>query len=443
MTTMLQRFARTAAQTGTKRRMRMMTHPYQPGQKLQSMTAASTSSPSLSVSFITRHFHSSKSIAAQGKEEEKEEQKYRNPQSSPQRRVLVLGSSGVLGSHVARHLSVELNMQVLGADVRPEIPHEMTGDWELQDYCALPPPSSSSNTAHSSLVTLTQHLVRSVHAFCHNENNSNSYTDGRGGRGNPRLLDAIICASGGWQGDPVWPPPPLPPTPTTPTWGHHSSHQNDDGDDNLHSLLEGAQAYAETVERMRYQNLDPVVAAAYVAQHYMVHHHQHGNRNTNNNSSDDYDGGGSAHAGSAGGLFVVMGATAALSPTPGMLGYGLAKVAAHHLVQTLGSCTDLATLESKSIRQQGRNVRQYLPSLDRLTVVGILPTLLDTPANRKGLTTNTSPQQQQQQWTKPEHISQEIGRWIQTPALRPHSGALIKVHPDSSDHNKASWELVR
>ena len=58
----------------------------------------------------------------------------------------------------------------------------------------------------------------------------------------------------------------------------------------------------------------------------------------------------------------------------------------------------------------------------------------------------------------PHDIAQEIGTWITTPALRPHSGALIKVIPNShsntntnhrSDRNVAGtlrgarFELVR
>jgi hypothetical protein len=54
----------------------------------------------------------------------------------------------------------------------------------------------------------------------------------------------------------------------------------------------GALKYAETVNRMMRMNLDPVAAANYVAQHYMAPE----------------------------GLMVVIGATAALGPTPGMLG---------------------------------------------------------------------------------------------------------------------------
>ena len=51
-------------------------------------------------------------------------------------------------------------------------------------------------------------------------------------------------------------------------------------------------------------------------------------------------------------------------------------------------------------------------------------------------------------WIAPEQIAMEIGTWIQTPALRPHSGALIKVIPQpsfdpKSAQSSAKFELVR
>ncbi|KAH7979221.1 hypothetical protein HPB49_008776 [Dermacentor silvarum] len=64
-----------------------------------------------------------------------------------------------------------------------------------------------------------------------------------------------------------------------------------------------------------------------------------------------------------GGLLALTGAKAALEPTPGMIGYGMAKAAVHHLVQSLAG--------NKSGLPQGA------------TVVAILPVTLDTPMNRK------------------------------------------------------------
>ena len=120
------------------------------------------------------------------------------------------------------------------------------------------------------------------------------------------------------------------------------------------------------------------------------------------------------------GLFVVMGATAALAPTPGMLAYGLSKNAVHHVVQTLGT--------------KGELVKSAEPA----TVIAILPSMLDTPANR-----SHSPEVTDYgHWTKTKDIAEEIGRWITTPDFRPHSGSLVKVFPDKSGKG-AVFRLAR
>jgi hypothetical protein len=50
--------------------------------------------------------------------------------SSRPKTVLVVGSSGALGSIVSKHLSSNQHMTVLGADLL-EIPSAFTGDWEV------------------------------------------------------------------------------------------------------------------------------------------------------------------------------------------------------------------------------------------------------------------------------------------------------------------------
>jgi dihydropteridine reductase len=122
-------------------------------------------------------------------------------------------------------------------------------------------------------------------------------------------------------------------------------------------------------------------------------------------------------------LFVAIGATAALSTTPGMLAYGLSKVATHHFVQTLGETTGKSTT-TRSKRLKAKRLRSHSEYLDTLSVVGILPTTIDTPSNRKAM-----PEANFNDWTKPTDIAKEIGTWIETPPLRPHSGSLVKVHP--------------
>lgn len=131
---------------------------------------------------------------------------------------------------------------------------------------------------------------------------------------------------------------------------------------------------------------------------------------------------------------MVIGATAALTTTPGMMGYGLAKTAAHHLVQTMGATTGKA-LDTKAKRKAGRRVRQFAENLDTLSVIGILPTTIDTPSNRQ-----FNPGADASSWTKPRDIAMEIGKWVETPPLRPHSGALVKV---TSQAQGSVFEIVR
>lgn len=130
-----------------------------------------------------------------------------------------------------------------------------------------------------------------------------------------------------------------------------------------------------------------------------------------------------------------MGATVALSATPGMLAYGLSKAGTHHFVQTLGETSGKA-VTTRTKRQKARRLRKNSEYLDTLSVVGILPTTLDTPSNRKGM-----PDADFNAWTKPMDIAREVGKWIEKPHLRPHSGALVKVHPAKGDG--AAFTLAR
>jgi dihydropteridine reductase len=287
-----------------------------------------------------------------------------NDEEERPRTALVLGSSGATGSAVARYLSRDLGMKVLGADVM-ELPNDITMDWELDGFIALPQKADLSD--------VMVRLVRGVE----------SSLQGEAG------LDAIVCASGGFEVDPVL------------------SGDSDESPTGKETEA-GALQYAETVNRMMRMNLDPVVAAGYVAQHYMAPE----------------------------GLMVVIGATAALGPTPGMLGYGLSKTAAHQLVQTMGSTTG-KSLGTKSERKAGRRVRRHAEALDSMTILSILPTTIDTPSNRKAM-----PKGDFEKWTKPFDIAKEIGVWIDQPPLRPHSGSLIKVFPQR-DGPGAAFELVR
>ena len=137
--------------------------------------------------------------------------------------VLVLGSSGCLGRTVCRHLATELDAQVFGADVV-----ELPNDTETMLEGFIPVPNLKN---HPRLSDITLSLVEGVAQSLAEE----------------EQLDAIICASGGWQGDPEVPHP---------------------GAD-YQEILAGATAYGETIDQMISMNLYPVVAAGYVAHRFM------------------------------------------------------------------------------------------------------------------------------------------------------------------------------
>jgi hypothetical protein len=432
-----------------------------------------------------------------------------------------------LGSTMARYLMQRLHMNVLGADVQhpPTSPTSLPSNaadaaWELTRFCHLPSVGVSNNSPHDidATTAMTHTLLRAVHEFVHTTTTTTSSP--------PRLLDVIVVASGGWEMDP----------PLAAAAGAGaaavSSNNHHHGTD-MDAILSHATTYLQSMEHMRRENLDPVIAASIVAQYYMNHRNSVLETTVLENDPDDDDDNEDSPTTDQynGTLMVVLGATAALQPTPGMMGYGLSKNAAHYLVQTMGSCTGgvgsqsqylytnlkhahhnpatsttgaaaggggggpISNLQdSKLIRQAGRKVRQHVPSLDDLTVIGILPTMLDTPSNRQahsipprrplpqrsqsqwktsnraivnhnnnhdededededdGIEENPEIQQRTSTWIRPEHIAQEIGHWIQTPALRPHSGALIKVIPRTTMTTNttngrvkkgAQFELVR
>jgi dihydropteridine reductase len=193
-------------------------------------------------------------------------------------------------------------------------------------------------------------------------------------------LDLLVVASGGWEGDP----------PVV------------EGEDSEQSAL----AYGNSIDRMMRMNLYPVAAAGFVAPRHM----------------------------NKGGLFVVMGATVALSPTPGMMGYGLSKSAAHHFVQTFGTITGSA-LNTPAQRKATAKLRREFEVMDDMTIVGILPTKIDTAANRKA-----EPKGQFDNWAKPSDLAKEIGEWMENPHLRPHSGSLIKVFANADG---ATFHIAR
>lgn len=102
------------------------------------------------------------------------------------------------------------------------------------------------------------------------------------------------------------------------------------------------------------------------------------------------------------GLLVLPGAHSALSATPGVIAYGIAKASVHHLVKSFAN-----------------------PKLCGLpvdtTTIGIVPSMLDTEGNR-----NAMPNADFSSWTPLEHVSEEILKWVDG-AERPKSGSLIKL----------------
>jgi dihydropteridine reductase len=100
-------------------------------------------------------------------------------------------------------------------------------------------------------------------------------------------------------------------------------------------------------------------------------------------------------------LLVLTGSAASLKPTPGMLTYGAAKAATHHIVRSAGA--DAAAIPKGA------------------AVVGVCPMTLDTEANRSGM-----PNADFSGWTPCEAVTDMIVQWADHPAQRPASGALVE-----------------
>ncbi|KAG1703027.1 hypothetical protein DVH05_007940 [Phytophthora capsici] len=135
---------------------------------------------------------------------------------------------------------------------------------------------------------------------------------------------------------------------------------------------------------MHAQNLESAFLATYLASHLLV----------------------------PGGLLVLTGATAALQATSGMVSYGASKAATHHLIAS--AVTELP---------------------EDATVLGVLPTTIDTPMNRKFMADADF-----STWTKAEDIAEKILEWSNAPnSGRPPSGHLITATTES---NATSWQDV-
>uniref|UniRef100_A0A1B6F143 Dihydropteridine reductase n=2 Tax=Proconiini TaxID=565685 RepID=A0A1B6F143_9HEMI len=102
-----------------------------------------------------------------------------------------------------------------------------------------------------------------------------------------------------------------------------------------------------------------------------------------------------------GGLVSLPGAKPALGPTPGMIGYGMAKAAVHQLTKSLS----------------GENSGLPANSL----AVSILPVTLDTPMNRKWMA-----DADKSTWTPLEFVADLFFRWSQGQD-RPPNGSLVHL----------------
>lgn len=103
-----------------------------------------------------------------------------------------------------------------------------------------------------------------------------------------------------------------------------------------------------------------------------------------------------------GGILTLTGAKPALTATPGMIGYGVAKAAVHQL--------------TKSLAANGSG----LP--ENSFVASILPITLDTPMNRKWM-----PNADFTTWTPLEFVAELFFKWIQNPSDRVINGSLIQL----------------
>ncbi|XP_074031295.1 dihydropteridine reductase [Leptinotarsa decemlineata] len=102
-----------------------------------------------------------------------------------------------------------------------------------------------------------------------------------------------------------------------------------------------------------------------------------------------------------GGVVQLTGAKAALEGTPGMIGYGMAKAAVHHLTKSL------------SLKDSGLPEGAY--------AVAVLPITLDTPMNRKWM-----PKADFSSWTSLEFVSQLFLDWASGKNL-PENGSLLQL----------------
>lgn len=118
-----------------------------------------------------------------------------------------------------------------------------------------------------------------------------------------------------------------------------------------------------------------------------------------------------------GGLLVFMGSAVALTPTPDMIAYSLAKAAIHQLVMDLS-----------------REVGRALPS--HSSVIGLVPVVLDTPFHRAENNGCAG-----EDWTPCDVIANKLWEWSsQLSSKRPKNGSLISVTTHTVESQNGSKE---
>lgn len=103
------------------------------------------------------------------------------------------------------------------------------------------------------------------------------------------------------------------------------------------------------------------------------------------------------------GLLVLPGSAGAAEPSPGMIGYGIAKAAVHHLVRS-----------SALVKESG------LP--EGTATVGIMPVVLDTEMNRKAM-----PSADYSNWTPLSEVSERLIAWTLKQQEVPKAGSLVRI----------------
>lgn len=115
-------------------------------------------------------------------------------------------------------------------------------------------------------------------------------------------------------------------------------------------------------------------------------------------------------------LLVLTGAAAAANgPTPGMLAYGTAKAAVHHIARSVAG-----ELEDKK---------------NGSAAVCVLPVTIDTPGNRAAM-----PNADRGSWTPVEEIAERIFGWAARTEQLPPNGALVEA---STTKGRTAWVLSK